>query len=449
MKKIIVLTGATGFVGKPLTLELLMKGYELRVLTTNIERAKNRLPLPVSFYDRPSKNLFEGTHAVIHLAGEPIAERRWSDSVKERIYTSRTEDTRKIVEVINSCERPPKAFISASAIGFYGDRGDEVLTEESSSGDGFLADVCRDWEKASFGFNGRRVLVRTGIVLGDGGALAKMLPPFRLGVGGKLSGGKQWMSWIHLTDLVRLYLFALENESISGVLNGVAPAPVTNTVFTKTLAEVLERPALFPVPALALKTIFGEMSTVLLASQRVNPVRSKILGFNFFFPELRGALTHLLKPRGISAGYVHEDVKWLPKSPEQVFPFFSEAKNLETITPPWLNFHIVGMNTPEINQGTLIDYRLRIKGVPARWKTRIAEWVPGVRFVDEQLKGPYQIWHHTHEFIPLAGGTLMKDRVVYKMPFGILGDVVRELVVGKDVRTIFAYRAKVIDQTFP
>lgn len=190
------------------------------------------------------------------------------------------------------------------------------------------------------------------------------------------------------------------------------------------------------------------MSAVLLGSQRVSAEKVKSLGFRFKFPELSEALNDLLRPRGVSSGYVHEDVKWIPQSPSEVFPFFSEAKNLETITPPWLNFHIVGMNTPAINEGTLIDYKLRIKGVPAKWKTRISEWVPGERFVDEQLKGPYRIWHHTHEFIPLAGGTLMRDRVVYQMPFGILGDIVRELVVGNDVRTIFAYRSKVIDQTF-
>lgn len=449
MNKIIVLTGATGFIGKALTLELLLKGYELRVLTSNLERAKEKLPLPVKFFDSLSNELFNDAHAVIHLAGEPIAERRWSPAVKSRIRDSRTQGTKNIINAIKASARPPKIFISSSAIGFYGERGSEILNEESSAGSGFLADVCKSWEESSQDFQGRRVLVRTGIVLGDGGALAKMLPPFRLGVGGKLSKGDQWMSWIHLSDLVRLFIFALETESVSGPVNGVAPDPLTNISFTKTLGNVLNRPTIFPVPTIALKIIFGEMSTVLLGSQRVNPDRAKKSGFNFNFPTLKVALTDLLKPRGISAGYTHEDVKWISQSPDQVFPFFSEAKNLETITPPWLNFHIVAMDTPSIKEGTLIDYRLKIKGVPARWRTRIAEWVPGERFVDEQLKGPYSIWHHTHEFLPLAGGTLMRDRVVYQMPFGILGDIVRELVVGKDVRTIFAYRSKIIDQKFP
>lgn len=449
MKKIIVLTGATGFVGRALSLELLLKGYELRVFTTNLARAKEKLALPIAFFTSLSPELFNDAHAVIHLAGEPIAENRWSTAVKDRIRDSRTLGTKKIIDAMKASARPPKIFISSSAIGFYGDRGSEVLSEESAAGTGFLADVCKAWEEASKDFQGRRVLVRTGVVLGDGGALAKMLLPFRLGGGGKLASGNQWMSWIHLSDMVGLYLFSLENDSVSGAVNGVAPGAVTNIEFTKALGSALSRPTIFPVPSLALKIVFGEMSTVLLGSQRVSAERAKKLGYNFLYPDIKSALTNLLRPRGISAGYTHDDVKWISQSPEQVFPFFSEAKNLETITPPWLNFHIVAMNTPSIQEGTLIDYKLKIKGVPARWRTRIAEWVPGKKFVDEQLKGPYRIWHHTHEFIPLAGGTLMKDSVVYQMPFGILGDIVRQLVVGNDVRTIFAYRSKIIDQKFP
>ena len=275
-----------------------------------------------------------------------------------------------------------------------------------------------------------------------------MLPAFRLGVGGKLGRGNQWMSWIHLRDLVNLYVFALENESVTGPMNATAPAPVTNEDFTKMLGKSLNRPVIFPVPATALKLLFGEMSSVLLDSQWVSPKKAQELGFHFTYPHLTPALEEILRPLGLPGAYVFEEVQWLPEKTSVVFPFFAEAKNLEKITPPWLNFHITAMSTPEITEGSLIDYRLRIKGVPARWRTLISSWKPGICFVDEQLKGPYKIWHHTHHFQPLRRGTLMKDCVVYQMPFGPLGDLVRLLVVAGDIRKIFGYRRKIIDELY-
>lgn len=446
--KTIVVTGATGFVGRKLTLQLLEKGYDVRVFTRNIQKAKKALPLPVTFYSSLSPSLFKDAHAVIHLAGEPIAERRWSPEVKEAILLSRTKSTKDLIDAINRAENPPQIMIGTSAIGFYGDRGDETLTEDSTPADSYLADVCKQWEAAYEGFIGRKVLLRVGIVLGYGGALEKMLPPFRLGVGGKLASGKQWMSWIHIDDLVREYVFALENN-LSGIFNAVAPKPVTNTEFTRELATTLARPAFFPVPAFVIKLLFGEMSTVLLSSQRVSSQKMSDAGFSFRYPSLKLALHELLRPLNLISGYVYEEVKWLPKAPKDVFPFFSEAKNLETITPPWLNFQIVRTSTAEVTEGTLIDYRLKIKGVPARWQTRISKWRPIDCFVDEQLKGPYKTWHHTHTFLPLKNGTLMTDRVVYVMPFGLLGDIVRELIVRNDIRTIFRFRSETIERIFP
>ncbi len=201
MSKIIVLTGATGFVGKKLTLELLKLGYDLRILTRNKNRAQKILKLPVSFHEKPEPELFENCHALIHLAGEPIGERRWSEEVKKRIISSRVNFTHEIIHALKQAKNPPQILIGASAIGIYGNRGDELLSEKSSYETDFLAEVCKRWEESYSDFTGRVVLLRTGVVLGHSGAMEKMLPPFRLFAGGKISNGKQWMSWIHIEDL--------------------------------------------------------------------------------------------------------------------------------------------------------------------------------------------------------------------------------------------------------
>ncbi len=453
MKKSILVTGATGFVGRKLCLELLKKGYELKIISRDVESAKEKLPFPGTFlaWDGQSplaSSFFEGVHAVIHLAGEPIAESRWSDKVKAAIKSSRTAGTDEVIKAISRCTNPPKILVGTSAIGIYGERADEALTEESSHGTGFLAEVCEGWEKSYSNFDGRLAVLRVGVVLGYGGALEKMLPPFRMGVGGKLDSGKQWMSWIHHDDLVRMYIHAMEDNSVSGKFNAVAPGSLTNTDFTKAMGKVLSRPVLFPVPGFALKIIFGEMSQVLLGSQRVSSEKIAKSGFRFLFPDIYQALNDLLKPMGKSGAYVHEAAKWIPFKQDQVFPFFCEAKNLEVITPPWLNFRIQKLSTKEIEEGTLIDYKLKIKGVPVKWRTKISSWQPMECFVDEQLKGPYKLWHHTHRFTTIDNGTLMTDRVVYQMPFGVLGDFVRLVMVHKDVKTIFGYRSKVIEGLF-
>lgn len=449
MNKAIVVTGATGFVGKKLCLELILRGYDLRVISRNPERARETLALPARYFGKSSPEVFEGAHAVIHLAGEPIAERRWSQAVKREIRRSRKEGTQEIVRDLAHCKNPPKILVGTSAIGIYGERGMEILSEESARGSGFLSDVCAEWEEAYQEFPYRRVILRVGVVLGHGGALEKMLPAFRLGGGGKLASGNQWMSWVHIDDLVGMYMHGLENENLSGVYNAVAPGTVTNSEFTRGLAKVLHRPAIFPVPGLALRLIFGEMSKVLLGSQRVSADKILAAGFSFRFPRLDLAFQDLLKPLGITGAYTFEAMKWVPQDRSEVFPFFSEARNLEKITPPWLNFRIQKLSTDAIEEGTLIDYRLKIKGVPVGWRTRISSWNPPEVFVDEQLRGPYRVWHHTHRFVPLRNGTLMIDRVVYQMPFGILGDIARLLMVKKDVQTIFGYRSQVIGRMFP
>jgi uncharacterized protein (TIGR01777 family) len=231
----------------------------------------------------------------VHLSGSPIAV-RWNAQRKREIRTSRVLSTQRIADAIDAMKRPPSVFICASAIGIYGDRGSEVLTEKSASATDFLAGVVREWEAAARATRVRSVQLRFGIVLSpDGGALAKMLPVFRMGLGGRLGTGTQWMSWIGLHDLVRVIRFAIASPDVNGAVNAVAPNPATNAGFTAALGRALHRPAVVPVPAAALHAIFGEMASLtMLASQRVKPARLENAGFEFEYPELEGALLYEL-----------------------------------------------------------------------------------------------------------------------------------------------------------
>ena len=294
----ITLTGATGFLGSGLLAKLIADGHRVHVLG---RRRSARLEASVAFSEwsaeaEPPPESLAGADAVIHLAGEPVAQ-RWTAAAKARIRNSRVDGTRLLVDALARQPRRPAVFVCASAIGIYGSRGDEILTETSAAGQGFLAEVVTDWESAAQAaepLSIRVVSLRLGVVLGRGGALAKMLPPFRFGVGGRIGSGRQWMSWIHIADAVALILFALGNTALRGPVNATSPQPVTNLEFTHELAGALHRPAIFPVPPVALKLLFGEMAGVLLGSQRVLPKTAEAAGFQFRYPELRPALEEIL-----------------------------------------------------------------------------------------------------------------------------------------------------------
>ncbi|HWB83685.1 MAG TPA: TIGR01777 family oxidoreductase [Bryobacteraceae bacterium] len=297
----ITISGASGFIGRRL-LHRLGAGHSLHVLSrhagTNLP-AGVRLSVWNPLAGPPPEESLRDAGAVIHLAGESVAQ-RWTPEAKRRIRESRVTGTRNLVEGMAKLTRPPAVLVCASAVGYYGSRGDEELTEDSPAGSGFLAELCQEWEAAARSAEplGVRVVhVRIGIVLDPrGGALPKMLPPFRWGVGGRLGSGTQWFPWIHLDDLASLFRYAVENQ-VSGALNGVAPNPVTNAEFTKELAQALGRPAWFPVPVFALKILFGEMGEALLVSERVLPRRAEAAGFRFQYPRLPEALSELLRTR--------------------------------------------------------------------------------------------------------------------------------------------------------
>lgn len=294
-----LVTGATGFIGKRIVEELLSRGDAVYYLA---RKRSSKLPSHASFHpwdtsNEPELNALSRIDVIIHLAGEPIAQ-RWSDEVKKRIYDSRVDGTRRLVSAVRKLKHKPYALISASAIGYYGDRGSDLITEKTPAGQDFLAQVCKDWEREASHARelGVRVAsIRIATVLGrDGGALKEMLPPFKLGIGGKFGNGKQWMSWIHVEDLVRLFLFASDNATVAGTLNGSSPQPVTNAEFTKLLGQALHRPTIMPIPKMALRLALGEMSSFLFSSLRVIPQATEQAGFRFDHPEVGEALRSIV-----------------------------------------------------------------------------------------------------------------------------------------------------------
>jgi uncharacterized protein (TIGR01777 family) len=299
----IIVTGSSGLIGSALVASLLARGDAVTRLVrekTGAARADGTREVVWS-PGRGELNAaeLEGHDAVVHLAGDPIAEGRWTDEKKRRIRESRVQGTTLLAETLAHLAAPPRVLLTASAVGYYGDRGEELLTEASAPGTDFLSEVCREWEasaEAAKAAGIRVVRLRFGVVLsGEGGALAKMLTPFKLGAGGKIGSGQQYMSWIALDDAVGAILHALAHEDLEGAVNVVAPRAVTNAEFTKTLGGVLGRPTIFAVPAFAARLAFGEMAdAALLASQRAEPAQLKATNYNFKYPELEGALRHAL-----------------------------------------------------------------------------------------------------------------------------------------------------------
>ena len=293
----ILVSGASGPIGAALLPSLKAQGSAVTCLVRGSATGKDQILWDPS---RPlSPDSVSGFDAVIHLAGESIVG-RWTDAKKRRILDSRAQGTGHLAEAAAKAAQPPRVFISASAVGFYGNRGDEILREDSPSGTGFAAEVCRQWEAATqpaANAGIRTAQLRIGVVMSaDGGALPKMLPAFRLGLGGRLGNGRQWWTWVSVRDVVGAIHHVLNNESLSGPVNTVAPIPVTNTEFTSILASVLNRLAIFPLPAFAVRLIFGEMGEELfLGSQRVEPAKLAATGYQFQHPDLGNALKVILQ----------------------------------------------------------------------------------------------------------------------------------------------------------
>lgn len=450
----VILTGGTGLIGSRIGIELIKAGHTITALTRSGHTSD--LPFPATCIQWNHEDVLtkdqlfgkgQSYDAVIHLAGEPVAQ-RWTKRVREKIRSSRIGSSRALIEAVKQGQRPPEVWINASAIGIYGDAGTAELTEDCAPGRGFLSDICVNWELelAALPTSTRTVAARFGVVLSlGGGALPKMLGPIQYGLGGNIGRGNQWLSWIHIDDAVRAILHVLHDPAVSGPINIVAPQALTNAEFTATLASKLNVPSFISVPKFALKTLLGDMSSILLDSAKVFPAKLLKSGFVFSFPSLRGAADDFFGPTPLVGVHHFYATQWVRKPVAETFDFFSRAENLEKITPPNLAFKIVAKSSPVMDSGLLIDYTLRIKNIPIRWQTRIDSWNPPHSFVDTQLRGPYSLWHHTHEFEPLGDGTLMRDVVRYKMHAWPFGDAALPFVKG-DIAAIFSYRKKIISK---
>jgi hypothetical protein len=452
----ILITGATGFVGQTLVRELVIDGHELVILSRRSQGVAERLGVPCQVYEwqptaeLPPPEALAQVDGVINMMGENLAGGRWTAERKQRIHDSRVLGTRNLVDGLARHGRKTlEFFISFSAIGYYPVNREQNLDETAAPGQGFLAEVCAAWEAAAAEVKrcNRLVTLRVGTVLGyGGGAAGKLVPLFKWGLGGPIGRGRQWMSWIHRDDLVRLVRQAVDNPDYQGVVNAVAEEPVTNRHFSKTLGRYLGRPAVFAAPPIALRVALGDMSQVVLDSQRIVSRRLSDLGFQYRYPTIDAALKEVCGIVAVGLGGEtyqcerFEMSQFLAKPVDEVFQFFCSPYNLQKITPPTLSFEIKHVSSDEMGQGTEIDYRLKLHGIPMTWKTLIKEWVPNEYFVDFQLKGPYRIWHHRHLFYPVDGGTLMIDRVDYRLPMGFLGDAVGRPIVDTDVAKIFQYR---------
>jgi len=303
--KKIVITGSTGLIGKKLVQALLDRNDEVIIFSRDIKKAKSILPNVKEFvewdYHKPEKwkSKLENVDAVVHLAGTNLFSKRWNDKFKRAVLESRVVSTKNLIDSIKSCANKPKVFVSASGIGYYGDCGERVLNENSPKGNDFLADVCEVWENESAKVETsgvRSVQIRTGLVLSsEDGALKQMLPPFKFFIGGPLGNGKQWASWLHIEDIVGIYLFAIDNKNLSGAVNAASANTVTMKELAQTLGKVLHRPSFFPVPKFILKLVVGEASEVVTASQRVCVEKLLKSGYKFKFEKLEEALIDLLR----------------------------------------------------------------------------------------------------------------------------------------------------------
>lgn len=449
----VAVTGAGGFVGRRLCPALRERGHEVVALSRAPERLDFTGDIERRRFDpaaAPVPTVFEDIDAVIHLAGESVGG-RWTQERKRAIYDSRVGGTRNLVASLQQCAVKPRALISASASGYYGSRGDEVLHEDSAAGKDFLASVCVDWEREAMHareFGVRVACLRTGIVLGDGGALSQMIPPFRFGAGGPFGTGRQFVPWIHIDDLVAMYVFALEDGGFFGAINAVAPDYATGARFAQALGLALQRPAFLPAPPFALRLLLGEFADTLLASQLIVPAAAEDAGFVWRFALLETAMLSAVKGTADRAPGVRRFAceQLVDADLADVFAFFSQAQNLEAITPPVLRFAITS-SPLQMRRGAKIDYRLQLHGLNLNWSTMIARWQPPHAFVDVQLHGPYALWSHMHTFEQAGGRVKIADEVLYALPFAPVSRIAADFV-DREVRAIFEFRRNAIAQRF-
>ncbi len=473
----VLLTGATGNIGRFTTSYLLGKGHSVTAMVRDPERALNLLGQGTHIidYSQGQDRLIqelENTDAVINLSGSPVAT-RWTKSRKQELRYSRIDITKKLVSAISSCLKPPKMLISASAVGYYGNSGDKPLIESDKPGQGFLSQLCEDWEQAAMEaeqYGTRVCTLRIGIVLSrEAGFLKSVLPTFEMGIGAYI-GANQFIPWIHIHDMVYIIGKCLENDDIKGPINCVAPSQITNKELSREIADIVGTKYLMPIHPSMLKPLLGQATDVLTNSQRVIPQKLESLGHVFKFPSITEALKEELTPECIeitkclnsnsrtsakkpdipSEGQYELHARIPLRSPQgKVFEFFSSAANLGLLTPRWVDFRILEM-PDKMGVGSIIKYRIGLWFIGIKWTTKIIVWKPDDVFIDYQQSGPYSIWWHEHRIIPKSDGTVdMQDRVIYRLPFGALGRIAHRLLVRQTLLRIFRFRQSIIQLRIP
>ena len=461
----VLMTGATGLIGKELGKHLVEQGHTIVALTRNELRARQNLPYPAEIVEwdwrdpilsKAAEKGLQDVDVVVNLMGENLFARRWSDSFKRELAESRVDSTLELISTLIPIVKP-KAWIQASAIGFYGaSKSGEGFTELSPKGDDFLADLCEQWEETleQLPTDVRRVVIRTGAVFSHkGGAFQKMATPFLNDFGGRIGSGAQQMSIIHLVDVARFLAEAIEDGTANGVFNLVCDETISQKELSEKVAErmhVKQGPA---IPPLAIKVALGEMGGVILNSQEVKNTRFSDVDFQLKYPSVDSILKEVCSWYDHPFGEKHAVFslyaeQFIPKPVEEVFPFFSNAGNLEKLTPSFLGFEILSPVKSKIERNTEIEYRVRLHGVPIHWVSDILVWEPPTLFVDHQKKGPYSLWHHEHRFKPVTGGTLIVDHVRFKLPAGIFGKWIGYPKVKSDLDKIFSYRREILEKVF-
>jgi len=447
----ILLIGGSGFLGNEIGIELVNAGYQINLLTREIKE-DGCLSYPATQFCWESdgsvpESAIKGVDAIVNLSGESISAGRWTAAKKRRIVESRINTTRSVVQAAKN--HRIDTLIQTSAIGYYGDTGSSIADESTPMGRGFLAETASQWEQQlkTLG-NTRLVTMRLGVVLGtSGGALPEILNPYALGFGGKIGNGKHFLSWIHVKDVCRFVIHAMENKEVTGIYNLTAPNPVSYEKLHEFFVSKFGGPRWLKIPSQIFKLVLGEKSQLLLMSQNVIPQNLVEIGFKFEFLNLEKCLEDLLGSDN-SDCFILDHKQWIPASTHQVWDFFSSEKNLEKLTPAFLKFRVDSMSTASIEENSLISYRLKIHGLPVKWRSKIINYDPENSFQDIQLSGPYRTWNHTHRFMELGEGTLIQDFVKYKIPLGAIGGLFANTFVKNDIEKIFQYRRKKVSDIF-
>ncbi len=452
--KEILILGGSGFIGSAIAEHLSSLGFNIRLVSRQ-GSLENQLSFPCKTYQWDGLSIPEkaihGAEAVINLVGQAIADQSWSKSYRAKICNSRIQASRALTKAISALSQKPSLVIQASAVGYYDTQELDAPCDESTKpGNDFLGRVCQQWENeaAAIGKQTRLCVMRTGIVLGwTGGALPKLWDIYSSGLGSILGNGKQWMNWIHITDLVRFVELAIDDSKFEGVFNLVAPENTSNRNFHERLCQETRSFEFLKTPSFLLKLLLGQRAQLLLKGPHVKPKALLSQNFSFLFPNINSAIDNLISERIYRNASFLKTKQWVPASLDQVWDFVSAAENLEKITPDFLGFHVDKISTAQIQKNSIIDYKLKIHGLPVKWRSEITEWQSQKFFADKQLKGPYKLWFHRHLFKAHAGGTLIEDLVEYTLPFFPFGQVALPFVQN-DVHKIFSYRKKKMAEIF-